>query len=308
MIGTITLNPSIDKRYIMEDFLLGEVMRAKEVHSTAGGKGINVSRVIRLLEEPVMATGFLGGGNGEFIKASIKKLNIEDYFVNVEGETRNCLAFISNNFKQTEVLEPGPVIKEYETENFIKAYEDMLSKCNILIASGSLPQGMEKNFYATLIEKANKEGKKFLLDTSGQSLIEAIKAKPFFIKPNADELSVISGRSIEKDEDIISVMDSIHEKGVSLIVVSQGEKGAIASFKGERYKINIPKVKAVNAVGSGDSMVAGIAVALNRGYSLEETLIMGAASGTANAMEEQTGYANKVNVDKLMKEIKISKI
>ncbi|WMJ82256.1 1-phosphofructokinase [Clostridium sp. MB40-C1] len=308
MITTITFNPSIDKHYILDDLIKGEVTRAKEVQNTAGGKGLNVSRVIRLLGESVTATGFLGGNSGDFIVDKLSELKINNRFIKVKGETRSCLAIITKELAQTEILEPGPTIQEDEMAEWVKAYDEILEDSSIICASGSLPRGLSVSTYGEIIKKANIKGAKFLLDTSGEALKKGIESKPYFIKPNIDELKAITGESINSDNDVLKIIDKIHDKGIKLVMVSLGANGSIAGFNGKKYRIYVPKIKAVNPVGSGDSMVAGIAVALERGYNIEDVLAFASATGTANAMEQQTGYVNINNVNKVKEEIRIELI
>lgn len=305
MIATITLNPSIDKHYIINDLIKGNVMRAKKVENTAGGKGLNVSRVIKLLGEDVLATGFLGGKFGEFIEEKLNELCINNRFTKIKEETRSCLAFITNDGVQTEVLEPGPTIQSSEIEKWMEDYESVLNKASIVCASGSLPRGVAPHMYAQIVKKAKLKGIKFLVDTSGDALSTCIEEAPFFIKPNLDELRAITGRNIENQDDILEIIDSMHEKGIEFVLVSLGKDGSIAGFRGEKYRVHIPKVDVVNPVGSGDSMVAGIAVALKRGYDIKETLTFASACGTANAMEATTGYVDLNNVNQLKNEIRV---
>lgn len=306
MVTTITFNPSIDKRYLIDDIVKGEVVRAKKVQNTAGGKGLNVSRVIRLLGEEVTATGFLGGHSGNFISDKLLELKIKDKFVRVKGETRSCLAIITKDLAQTEILEPGPIVEEDEIQRWRETYDEILDNTSIVCASGSLPKGMMSSTYKEIIEKANLKSVKFLLDTSGEALVKGIQGKPFFIKPNIDEIKMITGESINSDSDIVKIIDKIHGRGVEFIFVSLGSKGSLVGYKGKKYRVQVPKVKAINPVGSGDSTVAGVAVALHRGYNIEDTIVFASACGTANAMEEQTGYVNLDIVNKIKTEIKIN--
>lgn len=147
-----------------------------------------------------------------------------------------------------------------------------------------------------------------MLDTSGELLSNGINAKPFFIKPNRDEIEALTGRKIESDEDAVEEIKRFQENGVELVVISLGSKGAIAGYKDEFYKVTVPKVRAVNPVGSGDSYVAGIAVSLERGYSIEDMLKYASACGTANAMEEETGSVKESIVNELLEKIKVEKL
>lgn len=308
MIATITLNPSIDKHYIIDDLIKGNVMRAREVENTAGGKGLNVSRVIKFLGEEVLATGLLGGKFGEFIEEKLNESGIRSRFTKIKEETRSCLAFITNDSVQTEVLEPGPAIQSAEIERWMEVYDGILNEASIVCASGSLPRGVNPCIYAQIVKKAKQRGVKFLLDTSGEALSACIEEAPFFIKPNLDELRDVTGKNIENQDDILKIIHGMHEKGIEFVLVSLGKDGSIAGFKGEKFRIHIPKVDVVNPVGSGDSMVAGIAVALKRGYDIKETLAFASACGTANAMEATTGHVDLNKVNKLKEMVRIEKL
>lgn len=306
MILVVNLNASVDKRYKISEVTKGSVMRASHVDNTPGGKGIHVANVVTILKEDCIATGFLGGKTGEFIEEKLNEYNIRQDFVKIQGDTRECIAIITDDLTQTEILEPGPEVKISEQDEFIKKYTELIKDSDIIVASGSLPRNIPKDFYGKLIKMANDLGKKFLLDTSGDLLKEGIKAKPFFIKPNKDEIEALTGRKIESVEDAISEIKEFHKQGIELVVISLGSDGSVAGYNNKFYKVNVPKVNAVNPVGSGDSYVGGIAVALQRGYNIEDMLKYASACGTANALEEETGFVNKNTVEDLFNQISIN--
>ncbi len=308
MILVINLNASVDKRYEMTELEKGTVMRALKVENTPGGKGIHVANVATILGEQCIATGFLGGKTGEFIEEKLTEYKIKNDFVKVNGETRECLAIITEDLVQTEILEPGPEVSMEEQSEFVKKYKELLEDSDVIVASGSVPRNVPKNFYSELITIAKNKGKKFLLDTSGELLKSGINAKPFFIKPNRDEIEALTGRKIESHSDALEEIKRFQEKGIELVVISLGSKGSIAGYKDKFYKVTVPKVKAINPVGSGDSYVAGIAVSLERGYSIEQMLKYASACGTANAMEEETGSVKENIVNELLEKIKIEKL
>lgn len=308
MILVINLNASVDKRYEMTELEKGTVMRALKVENTPGGKGIHVANVATILGEQCIATGFLGGKTGEFIEEKFTEYKIKNDFVKVNGETRECLAIITEDLVQTEILEPGPEVSMEEQSEFVKKYKELLEDSDVIVASGSVPRNVPKNFYSELITIAKNKGKKFLLDTSGELLKSGINAKPFFIKPNRDEIEALTGRKIESHSDALEEIKRFQEKGIELVVISLGSKGSIAGYKDKFYKVTVPKVKAINPVGSGDSYVAGIAVSLERGYSIEQMLKYASACGTANAMEEETGSVKENIVNELLEKIKIEKL
>ena len=308
MILVINLNASVDKRYKMKDLIKGEVMRAAEVDNTPGGKGIHVANVATILGEDCIATGYLGGKSGEFISEKLQDYGIKQDFVQVAGETRSCLAIITESGAQTEILEPGPTITPEEQEAFMAKYQELLSKATVVAASGSMPKGLPGDFYGQLIKLAHKAGKPFLLDTSGEALIQGIKAQPYFVKPNNDEIKVLVGAELRSDEDIVHVLQKFMEDGIKLPVISLGAQGSMAGYNQHVYKITVPKIQCKNPVGSGDSFVAGIAVGIERGMAIEDVLSLGAACGTANAMEDESGLVRKEVVEELFPQIKIQQI
>lgn len=308
MILVINLNASVDKRYEMKELIKGSVMRSLKVENTPGGKGVHVANVATILGEQCIATGFLGGKTGDFIEEKLSEYKIKNDFVKIKGETRECLAIITEDLVQTEILEPGPEVSIEEQMEFIEKYKELLENSDIIVASGSVPRNVPKDFYSHLIFIAKNRGKKFLLDTSGELLSNGINAKPFFIKPNRDEIEALTGRKIESDEDAVEEIKRFQEKGIELVVISLGSKGSIAGYKDEFYKVTVPKVRAVNPVGSGDSYVAGIAVSLERGYSIEDMLKYASACGTANAIEEETGSVKESIVNELLEKIKVEKL
>ncbi len=308
MILTITLNPSIDRRYVVDGFEKGRVFRAREVQYTPGGKGLNVTKVIKAFNEPVVATGFLGGRSGEYIKDQLDDMNIQHKFVDIRGETRSCIAILSDDKSQTEVLEDGPYIFKEETLNFYELYRDIIKECEIICASGSLPKGLTSDTYRKLIDIAKEQNKKFILDTSGEALRLGVEGAPFLVKPNKEELENLVGHSIINEYEIFKSAKHLLDKGINIVVISLGSKGSVVFSNDYAYMVKPPKVNAINPVGSGDSMVAGFAVALKRDYDFETMIRFASACGTANAMEAETGKVDIDNVRRLMKEIKIEEI
>lgn len=308
MILVINMNSSVDKRYEITDIKKGQVIRARSVENTPGGKGIHVANIATILNEDCIVTGLLGGKTGEFIQERLNDYGIKQDFVKINGETRECIAFITDDLLQTEILEPGPIVSQDEQYKFLDKYIDLLQESTVVVASGSVPRNFPSNIYRKLIEMANSQGKKFLLDTSGELLREGIKGKPYFIKPNKDEIESLTGRKLNNIEDVIREIRLFHDKGIRFVVISLGEKGSVAGYDGRIYKVTIPKVNAVNPVGSGDSYVGGIAVGIKRGYEIEELLKFASACGTANAIEKETGFVKESVVSELVNKIIVEEI
>lgn len=306
MILTITLNPSVDISYKLDSLHLNEVNRCYRVIKTAGGKGLNVTRVIRLAGENVCATGFLGGTTGKFIENVLNENNINHQFISIQGETRHCIAILHNG-KQTEILEAGPCITEEESSTFIENYKIIIDNFDVIVASGSLPIGLDSSFYQKLINIANEKGKKFILDTSGEALAEGLKANPYLIKPNKDELSKLLNTEITSIQDAKEAINHLKKQfDIEYIIVSLGEKGAVGFHGGKFYISTPPKVRAVNPVGSGDSMIAGFAIAISRNLDPIEILKYGCAFGTLNAIEEKTGYIQPKLINSFITKTEVS--
>lgn len=307
MILTITLNPSIDRRYFINGFKEGKMYRAKDVQYTPGGKGLNVAKVIKSFNEPVMATGFLGGRSGRHIEEMLDSMNICHNFIPINGETRSSLTILSDDGSQTEVLERGPSISGEEVLEFYELYRDIIKDSEIICASGSLPQGLPADIYRDLIMMAKEQDKKFFLDTKGEALKIGIEASPFLVKSNRDELESLIGCMLTSQEDIIRGARYILENGVKMVIIPMEKAGSMVFYDGYSYRVKVPNIKVVNPVGSGDSMMAGFVVSLLRNYDFEYLLKVAAACGTANAMEAEAGKVDMHNMKRIMNEIQIDK-
>lgn len=306
LILTVTLNPSVDIRYSLEHFSLNTVNRVRDVSKTAGGKGLNVTRVLRQLGNDVTATGFLGGSLGDFIRSEITGLDVHDAFVQISGDTRNCIAVIHDGC-QTEILESGPEILAKEQDAFLHQFVKVIPDVNLVTISGSLPKGITEDFYGKLLELASE--KRVLLDTKGELLKHSLRAnqKPYLIKPNEHELSDLLGIQLTNEEELMDAIQSPLFEGISWVVVTLGEDGALVRHHNHIYRVHIPKVDAVNPVGSGDSVIAGFASGIALSLSDEELLKYGLSMGVLNAMEEKTGHINPERIDWCMENIRVEK-
>ena len=309
MILTVTLNPSVDIRYNLEHFELDAVNRVNNVSRTAGGKGLNVSRVLVQLGEEVAATGFLGGSLGEFIRAQIKELSIQDRFVASRGNTRNCIAVIHEG-QQTEILESGPEIDLTEAQEFLDQFKNFSKEAEIITVSGSLPRGLKTDFYGEILEVAHATGSKILLDSSGEALKRALGCahKPYLIKPNQEELAGLVNQDIRTEQDVMDALRDPMLQDIPWIVVTLGGQGALVRSGETVYRVCIPKVEVKNPVGSGDSVVAGFASAFSRKLSNMDTIKHGVAMGVLNAMEEKTGNIDPEQVDWCINRIQVEQL
>lgn len=309
MILTVTLNAAIDKRYVVEGAKTGEVNRVKECAYTPGGKGLNVSKPAAVAGARVVATGFVGGHAGAYIEDSLKPFGIEAAFYHMKEESRSCINIWDTVSKvQTEYLEPGFTVSEEDFEGFVKQFRELVKDASVVTMSGSVPKGLDETAYQRLVKIVKDAGKKVILDTSGKLLAEGIKSKPTMIKPNIDEIRMLTGSHCDQESEIIEAAKKIHENGVGVVAVSLGAKGSVVVSDEGIYRAFVPKIDAVNTVGCGDSMIAGFALGFSEGVSIRETLRKASAISAAAALREETGFFVKEDMERIFPQIEIQSI
>lgn len=313
MILTVTLNTSIDKLYLMENIRPGTVMRVKEVHNTAGGKGLNVSRVAAKLGEKVTATGFVGGFNGRYLESLVDSPLVRCAFTHVNAETRSCInCWDLSGGKSTEYLEPGAPVAPEDASRFLSDFDRELPQADVVTISGSIPEGVPDGIYADLIRRCRRAGVPVLVDTSGSRLTAAVKENPFFIKPNEDEIVQLTGRALSggeksRKEAAAALMD-LHEGGIPCAVLSLGGEGALLACDDGVFHGKPPEIVPKNTVGCGDSMVAGFAVGFARGLPMDDTFRLALAVSAASALSLFTGHFEHPDLDRLYPAVEIRKI
>lgn len=305
MITVLTMNPSIDRSYVLDDFVIGKVQRAKSFIATAGGKGLNVSRVANCLGGKVSCLGFMGGFTGEFLKKEIEAEGMIDCFTPIHGTTRICMNFRDKSGVSTEVLESGPEITPKEINEFEQELHGVLKDTKILVASGSLAQGLPKDYYGKIAKICRENNIKFILDSSGESLRLAIKDRPFLIKPNEEELEYITGISVKTEEDVFLASSKVLEMGAENVCVSLGKRGMMLNGSLGRYIVNIPTVEVLNIVGCGDSLVAGLAHAIHEDYNILDMLKFANGCGISNALHKGVGQINPREVDEFAQQVTV---
>lgn len=308
---TLTLNPSVDISYPLNHLELDTVNRVSATRKTAGGKGLNVARVIAQLGQKVAGSGFLGGDLGNFIAKKLSGDNIENWFMQISGETRNCIAILHDDGKQTEILESGPEITATEADDFLDHLEKYLDQIDLMTISGSLPKSLPTDFYSQLIELADRHGVQTLLDSSGEPLLKSLTSlhRPYLIKPNQDEIAQIAGQKIDDLDQLKKILlENPLLSSIPWVVVSLGKDGAMAKAGMDLFYAKIPKINAVNPVGSGDSTVAGLAYALNRKADVEDVLKTAMTTGILNTLNAKTGCIDASLFENYYSQIVIEKI
>lgn len=303
MIYTVTLNPAIDYYVVMKEFVEGNLNTAEEGYTLAGGKGINVSKVLKNFGKESVALGFVGGFTGSFIKDDMKACNIAERFIELEENTRINMK-LKTEKTESEIAGKSPKISKENIEKLLDEIKN-IKKDDILILSWSVPNTIDKGIYGEIIEKL-PEGTKVILDTRGEPFTKALDKGVFITKPNIDELSEFFQKRLEKIEEIVEAGKKLRAMGSKNVIISMGKEGSILISEKGVYKGNAPKGKLISSVGAGDSMVAGITYGLIEGKELEEAYKFGIASGSATAFSE--GLTTFETMENLLKEIIIEKI
>lgn len=313
MILTVTMNPAIDIAYPLETLAINTTNRVTSDLKSAGGKGLNVSRVLALKEQKVLATGLIGGDMGNYIKGRLEAEKISFDFYETEINSRMCLAILHDDGQQTELLENGGSYSHADDVGFINKFTRIIDTqpISLVTISGSLPQGISEECYQKMITIAKEKGLKVLLDSSGKAYKLALKGqdKPYLIKPNQKELADLLG--IAELTSHSQIIDSLAHPlliDIPWIVVSLGSAGAIAKIEQEIYQVTIPKITAVSPVGSGDSTIAGLAMVIAHQQTIPEVLKTAMTLGILNTLEKRTGFVNTSNFNEYYEQITIKKI
>ena len=302
MIYTLTLNPALDyDMYLTNDLNVGELNLAKEVKYRAGGKGINVSKVLKNLEIESTAIGYVAGFVGDFIINDLKKDGINSEFVELEGCTR-INAKVNGNDIETELTGVSPTISKENLEKLIQKMSE-LKDGDILVLAGSIPGTVASDIYKRL-SKNVKAKVEIVLDTRG-NLIQENMHNNLFIKPNIHELREMFGEKLETKEEIVNKCKYFLDKGIKNVILSRGGEGALLVNKDFVLEASVPKGKLINSIGAGESMVAGFVAGYTKGMSIEDSFKLAVASGSATAYSY--GLAEKELIEKLYLEINILK-
>ncbi len=286
---TVTFNPCIDKTITVEGFNYGGLNRVLNVREDVGGKGINVAKVLKTFDEPCVAYAMIAGENGKKIFDFLAQEGIDARYTEVAGEVRTNQKIV--NIKDnvtTEINEKGFVVSFEDCGKAIKAIEDKLASCEILVLAGSIPQGMDDSVYAELIKLANFHGTKVILDADTNKLKCGIDAKPYAIKPNLYEFELLMGKTLDTTDKIVQEARNLIQKGIELVVVSMGADGAVFVTSDTALKAEPFAIECKSTVGAGDSMVAAMAYAIQSGFSLTELAKHSIAAGSITSSKEGT--------------------
>ena len=305
MIYTITFNPAVDLVIQVLNCQLGTLNRSMGEEYVAGGKGINMSIVLKRLGVDNIATGFLGGFSGKYIEEFLEKEGINPQFIVVEGTTR-----INVKVKgevETEINAAGPTVDAEKFQRLMNYFEEVLKEGDTVFLAGNAAPGLDETSYVEIAKLCHVRGVKLVLDTTKVSLLACLPYQPFMIKPNQQELEELFGVKIETKEKMLNYAFQLREKGARNVLISCGGEGAfLVSETGQVLISNTPKGTLVNSVGAGDSMLAGFMAKFIETSDYRMSLKQGAASGSATAFS--VGIATRELIEELIPHIEIAEI
>ncbi len=309
MIYTITLNPALDHYMETADLRVDDANRVQAECLFAGGKGIDVSRAIRHLGGDSMALGFIGGHNGQILVDMLKAEGVTPYFTPISQETRRDI--IINRVRrggQTLLNARGPAVTAEEWRSFLTHLRMLDLRDAYVVLGGSLPRGLPIDAYRQVVSLVQGRGARAILDADGPCLREGLKAKPFAVKPNLNELRRATKRRLTTDQQMLAAATALHEKGVAIVIVSLGRRGLLVVSGTECLRAIPPSVKVRSTVGAGDSTVAGFVFCHAAGKALEDCVRFATASGTAATLAPGNQLCQARDVQRLLAKVRLSRV
>lgn len=303
MIYTLTLNPSIDYIISLNSVELGKVNRCTKTFKFPGGKGINVSRVLKNSGTDSIALGFVGGFTGEFINLTLNNLGIHTDFIKVKEDSRINVKIKSVD--ETDINADGPYI-EKESLNLLLDKLNELKDDDILVLAGKIQSSLPDNLYSEIQDIANKNNVKVVVDTSGKALLESVKKKPFLIKPNNFEIEEAFDIKIKDRNELIDYGKKLNTIGAENVIISLAGDGALLINNSGVFFGNAPKGEVKNSVGAGDSLVAGFLHEYSKSKNILDAFKRGIATGSASAFSLDLCDNNFVL--ELLPQIKLKKL
>ncbi len=294
MIITVTLNPALDKTATIMPLMPGGLNRIQKSQLDAGGKGINVSKIIATLGGKSLATGFVGGSTGDALLSMLEQLSLTHDFVQTQGNTRINLKLLDEKYGITEVNDPGITITKADEYTLLEKFSTYAQQHaqSLFVLAGSMHAGAEPDFYQKLTQSLKSQGAKVFVDADGEAFAKALEAAPDFVKPNKEELLQYfhkdSTQAVSTDELINLCKHLVQNKGVGMVALSLGHEGAIFVTATQSIVAPALKVKPSSTVGAGDSMVGAVAYAVEQGYDLEDTVRLAMACSAGAVTTEGT--------------------
>ncbi len=304
MIYTLTLNPAVDRELTVAAVEYDAVLRASDSRVDFGGKGFNVSRMLKSLGVESTAVGFLGGRTGDLLREGLQDLGIGTDFVKIQGETRTNISIVTENHSHyIKVNEKGPLAGSEDQAALLAKIDAVARPGDWWVLAGSLPPGVEDDFYARIIRILNGHQACAILDTTGESLRLGCQEGPYLVKPNTEEARCLTSLPMGSRPEIAEGAAAIRRLGAQNVVVSMGKAGALLQTAEGAWLVGSPRIQEKNPIGAGDSLVGGLVGALTQGLGLKEALAWGVASGAASASLSGTEVGSRLLVESLLSQV-----
>jgi 1-phosphofructokinase family hexose kinase len=295
-------NTSVDKAIEIEDLRPGTVHRVRRMQAWPGGKGLHVALTAAALGESVRLVGLIDRAHRREFEDVLGARGVEFHGVETAGALRTCLALRDRGgARVTEILEAGPPTDEATREELRSRFLALARSSRIAVLSGSAPPGFDDDAYAGLVTALAEPPApaQCLVDASGGLLRAAAEARPYLIKPNRDEAEALTGETVDGPAAGARVARTLAARGIGVVIVSLGAEGAVAASGTHVVHASVSVPEAAHPVGSGDCLLGGVAVGLDRGLELDEVLRLGVACGAANTVSPETGWVRRADVDAL---------
>jgi 1-phosphofructokinase family hexose kinase len=275
----------------------------------AAGKSINVAKVLKALGEHPVAAGFLGGDRGKEVRTLMEAQGIELEFVPVASRTRQCITVFDRSVgTHTELVEEGGSVPAADYEKLMNIIQRRVKGCRAAVMSGTITPGGPTDLYARGTQLAHEAGAISVVDAQGAALVEALGAKPGLVKPNRPELAATVGRELKDEQELMSAVRELCERGAQRVVITAGKEPTLAFDGRSFWRVQAPRIEALNPIGSGDAFTAGVVWRLLRGEDLGEACRWGSASGAANALTIMAGDVHLNDVERLVREVRVEPV
>lgn len=304
VILTVTLNAALDVTYPVARMDSGRSHRVLGVLDRAGGKGINVARVLQALSHDVVTTGFIGGPTGDQILTDLSSLGITTAFVRVSGDSRRTVTVVDRRSGEaTTFNEPGPAVTDLQWQSFLGTYRTLLPKVDAVAICGSRPPGLPDDSNRVLVELARRHRRTVILDVGGEALMAAVPSRPDVVKPNAAELQSATGVA-----DPVRAAQALRSGGAESVVASMGPRGILAVTRQGSWWAKATPIQPVNPTGAGDAVVAALAVTARNQSPWPERLRWATALSAASVLTGAAGDVSTEVVDRLLRQVVVERI
>ena len=309
MIITVTLNPAVDQNLELERLIPGDTNRVLDSRIDPGGKGINVSRVLRELGRESLAAGLAPGSLGRFIEHSLLEQGILCDFVHTRGQTRTNLTVVDESAHETTVLSyRGPEVDPRHLQTLESRLRRFISAGDWLVVAGSIPPPIEPEVYARLIQLGRQLGAHTVLDADAEALAAGLTGQPDLVKSNHHEAERLLGMSLKDDTKLLEAAEAMRNAGAATAIITAGSRGAVAVGEEGAWWSWPPQTEVVSAVGAGDALLAGLLMKLEEGAGMEEALRWGTAAGAAACLTQGTQLCRRDDFTQLLPDVRVEQI